>query len=726
MKTWLSFGLLAALAGCTSATSATTANLIGTHDLVFVDQEAGDGTVARLDFDGGVLMEINGVPSRYLFVTSADTNELRVLELYKEGVIGRGFMRAPNPLETLSIPVLNRPTMLATDEGRNSHGARVTGRYVFAARGGGSEVSVVSVTGRRQLGGGPLPVPAPVTALGAALQVGADQRLPATTQLFVSTWDGAEANLYRATLSTNAAELEAQIAAGTVRFTRIAIIDRAPIAALLVVAPLPGRVVDGAPFCAAEACLALATRASPTVVGESFLFEPSTGRHVPLAFKGPIRKFAAGAVTSRIYGLLDEVACGGPQCGGVVAVDLATATASGGFAEPKNAVGEAFGALRESDALITGLTIGQDGVVQQSQESLVDAGSSLTLGQVSYAELGAFASSDGYITYFSGDRGTVIDFDARRSTITSALVRTPGTLPDGGESFVTADGGSIGTLVTATVNSPLDLDLTYRTPTISVTDLGDWKFDISDGYLATQEMVVANRAQLPGLVGLGTTAADGTRLATGGFEVRALVGDSVRFEVGTDALGFTECGRAVVTSIGAGFIEVDQSPAECAQRARFSVRSGGTRPLVIAGGVEGYMGRAAPGDVFTYNRPLVLIPLGVGAPRTALTITIPVAIPPGEGAFLSFSLTAYINPLQVRIDTTALTKCSSQLISQVVFGNLGIMLAPVNLTGKTEATFAWSTFAVVPSGNGVAEISQSLTRSGGTALTGTDGAACYR
>ena len=41
------------------------------------------------------------------------------------------------------IPVLDRPTMLATDEGRNSLGQRVTSQYVYAARPSGSELSLL-------------------------------------------------------------------------------------------------------------------------------------------------------------------------------------------------------------------------------------------------------------------------------------------------------------------------------------------------------------------------------------------------------------------------------------------------------------------------------------------------------------------------------------------------------------------------------------------------------
>ncbi len=576
MKSWLPVAVLLAFAGCTTSTGTTSAGLIGTHDLVFVDQLGADRSVARLDVDGAGTVSVNGLPSRFLFVTSADTNELRVLELFKEGNSLRSFLRGPNPLETLSIPVLGRPTMLAADEGRNTNGQRVTGSYVYAARPGGAEVSIVSVTGRRQLGGGPVPVPAGVTAIGASMQVGPDGLVPAMTQLFLTTWDGSISSVYRTTLDTNPEVVDAQIRAGQVVFTRLAVIEGTPVQALLVAAPLAGRTNDGAPFCDTQSCLAIATRPTASAAGRSLLFDPTSGRSVALSFTGPIRKFAAGAVTSRLYGLLDEVVCGRPSCGGVVAVDLATATTVGGFSASKNVIGLPFGPLRTTEALITGLTIGQGAVVQQLAETKDDAGTGDTIGlQQRYDELGAYASSDGLITYFSGNAGSVIDFDGRRATITSATIRSPGVLPDGGVSFTGVDGGAIGEfLTTATVDSPTGLAETFRRPTVTLPDGVQWSFDISDGYFVSQDIVVANRGQIPGLVSRATSAADDTHLVTSGFEVRALVGDTVIFEVGSDELGFAECGRGLVAGIGSGFVEVDAVPAGCGARVRFSVRAG--------------------------------------------------------------------------------------------------------------------------------------------------------
>lgn len=714
---------LAALSACTQQTAASGANLIGTHDLVLVDQLPSDGTLAQLVVDEAGNRSVSGLPSRYLFVTSADTNELRVLELFKEGVAGRGFMRAPNPLETLSIPVLDRPTMLATDETRTASGFRATGKYVYAGRAGAAEISVVGVGARRQLGGRPIPLPGPATAFAAALPYTEDNTFPDHTFLYVTTWDGSRSSLYRARLTTDAATLDAQLRTNEVVFDRISVLGIAPVAALTAVPPLTGRTVLGAAFCDRSPCLAIALRPTSTTAGEAVLLDPETGRTSRLAFASPVRKFAMAGLSRRIYALADEIACGGPQCGGVVAVDAVTASAEG-FPSARDVVGRPFGPLRTTDALLTGLTIGQSALVQQTTEA-VDAGSLGYLLQ-RYDELGAYASSDGLITYFSGNAGSVIDFDARRSTISAASVRTPGVLEDGGYSFSGPDGGPIGTLATAAVDTTPVIDDTFRVSTVTPTDLPGWTVDISDGYFLTQDLVFAFDAPVPGLSSVATSAADGVHLTTSGFEPRALVGDVVFFETGDDTVGYTECGRARVASIGTGTVDVDQIPAGCASRVRFTIQSTAPKSIVVVGGLDGYLGRTGPGETFTYQKPLVLIPAEVVSNRTSLTVNIPTEVPVGEGAYVSMTLQSHIIPLRVAIDTSILSKCASTLVGQVVFGNLAMVYAPLNVNGQSTADYRWRTFAVVPSGNGLAEINNEYTRAGSTALTTADNATCYR
>ncbi|MBL8909562.1 MAG: hypothetical protein JNM17_02555, partial [Archangium sp.] len=663
-RTVFSLVLAFTFAACTQTTASTSAGLIGTHDLVFVDQLADDGTLAKVTSDTDGNLVANGVPSRFLFVTSADTNELRVLEMFRPNTTGRDFMRGPNPLETLSIPVLDRPTMLATGEGRNDIGQRATSQYVFAARPGGAEVSVVSVALRRQLGGRPLSLPAPVTAISASMAVTADQK-PGSTTLYVSTWDGETSSIFVTDLDPDTSVADAAVRDATQKFRRLTTIDAHPMAALMVIAPLATRTVDGSPFCDTQPCLALASRVNTAGKGDSWLFEPGTGRTAKLGFPGPVRKFAAGTITRRLYAILDEAECGGPQCGGVVAVDLITGASLTGFPQARDVIGRAFGPLRVTEGLLTGLSIAQGAVVAQLVDTVDDAGASDIAGvSQQYDELGAFASSDGLITWFSGNAGSVLDYDMRRAIVKFANLRAPGLAPDGGFTLTTPDGGFAGAFIEATVDAPSALSQTFRRTSISVTGAlpSEWSVDVSDGYFLSQEFLIINEGQIPGLVYLDATSVAGgsTTLNTQGYESRALVGDTVVFFTGSFSTSDVyECGRAKVAAINTGSINVDAVP--CTNATLFVVRASGLKPWMVVGSVDGYMGRSAPGEQFTYSKPLILIPADVIAERTAMTINMATGGLQGEGSYLAFALTAYITPLRVSIDSTApgLTKCSS-------------------------------------------------------------------
>ena len=79
----------------------------------------------------------------FVFITSADTNDLKVLRLEVLNSTQRSFVSAPNPLESLSIPTINRPTALTVDDFYDATGRLVHGEYVYVSRPGGAELSVV-------------------------------------------------------------------------------------------------------------------------------------------------------------------------------------------------------------------------------------------------------------------------------------------------------------------------------------------------------------------------------------------------------------------------------------------------------------------------------------------------------------------------------------------------------------------------------------------------------
>src|SRR5262245_42307333 len=90
-----------------------------------------------------------------VFVTSADRAELRVVDARLTGGPEdrppRDWVRAPNPLEVLEIPVVERPVGLVRDLGYSAAavddltpaGGELTGPYVYAFARGKPEISVV-------------------------------------------------------------------------------------------------------------------------------------------------------------------------------------------------------------------------------------------------------------------------------------------------------------------------------------------------------------------------------------------------------------------------------------------------------------------------------------------------------------------------------------------------------------------------------------------------------
>ncbi|MFY2563076.1 hypothetical protein ACN469_36110, partial [Corallococcus terminator] len=81
-----------------------------------------------------------------VFVTSSDRDELQVLDLLANP---KQFIPAPNPLQTLAIPVLDRPDSLTHDVGYKADGSELPGPYVYARSAGASQISVVAAARER-------------------------------------------------------------------------------------------------------------------------------------------------------------------------------------------------------------------------------------------------------------------------------------------------------------------------------------------------------------------------------------------------------------------------------------------------------------------------------------------------------------------------------------------------------------------------------------------------
>lgn len=137
----------------------------------------------------------SAVVGSLLFITSTGSNELRVLNLTPPSGQPRDFVRAPNPLNSLSVPVLNSPVELAAPTRYGPLGQPLQGDWLFARGAGSSAVSIIgAVNCPQQLREFGRVSPRPdsvVTALAARLS--ADDRV---AQLYFTTFDGNETTLW--------------------------------------------------------------------------------------------------------------------------------------------------------------------------------------------------------------------------------------------------------------------------------------------------------------------------------------------------------------------------------------------------------------------------------------------------------------------------------------------------------------------------------------------------
>jgi len=326
------------------------------------------------------------VSGSLLFVTSTRSNELRVLDLEPRLGQQRDFVRAPNPLSPLSIPVLPSPVELSTPTRYGPLGQPLQGDWVFARGSGSASVSIIGALNcPQQLKEFGRIAPRPdsvVTALASRLT--ADDR---QAQLYFSTFDGTDTtlwelilpnlprdrgvttvdsrlcNLYPASIPSYVLQpldvirdevVTAMVALPTVihpneppdpEEQRLVIATR-----LLASPPFPRenlaergriRVVTPQPTGLVEAVDAVFN--SDTTVAESFPvkrlvthgnvvqlvpFRDSAGNvsHISLDVDGGIDGGISDVVMdagTRIFGILDEASCDGKiDCVGVLAVDL--------------------------------------------------------------------------------------------------------------------------------------------------------------------------------------------------------------------------------------------------------------------------------------------------------------------------------------------------------------------------------------------------------------------
>ena len=525
MKSRLLVLALLLVTACSSVTSAPPAELSGTFGLALVNQ--------------------------LLFVTSADRSELRTLDL---GIDPKDFVRAPDPLEPLSIPVLDRPVELATDRYYDDKGLPKA-NYVFVRGDGSSEISVVGAA------------PASLNELlriftsGTVTSIAAAGPQAGSSTLYYATWDGVQGTLWKLALPA-----PDQLNGFTPVETAVVTTPSEAIRALL---PMP----DGT-------SIAIATREAGGTRGRTELLNLTDLTTRTLAFPGPVRilrtnpevpnpddsatpLLAAGA---RIYGVLDEDATCDPNptrppalaaCNGILAVDTATGNVS------TDVTGNQMVPLTFGRGRIQDFTLQQNGrlvdpragVLQLDLEGVVTtSGDTNTYG--------------GSIYFFQANELRQIDVNDSGPEVSS-------------QSFVDSTGATV-----ADPNGPTGIAL-------------------ADGATRDETISVAFEAALPNLNGLPSSDADGQQFLAPGapFAQEAQVGDLIQIESGSTPCPTLLTVSSLVKDAAANVIGVsttDSLPTGCNNRTSFTVFALGSAPWVVQGSFTGYMGRTAPSSSFVF------------------------------------------------------------------------------------------------------------------------------
>ncbi len=528
----------AGLAGSCSATNLTTgfAGLSGAFDLTMTSNDL-------------------------VFVTSSDRDELRVLDVAANP---RAYVSAPNPLQALSIPVLDRPDALTRDVGYDADGNDVPGPYIYARSSGSPEISVVASARELLRQVVRLQAASIVTAF-ASRSPAAETSEPSTLYYAIQDPDG----LFDA--DTGGARIIRQEIPGP-----DALLAAEPAAVpppVTVFCLQPGESILSMTMLAGQGQIAVATRQASGRSGRTLVVTDSGPLADCLQPSVPTLDVSAGfgnvpvrLLVSHpraiipdedpinagryIFGIRDEAACAAArECSGVLAVDLESSP-------PGQTARDLSGApmlpIFPAGGLPTGLAL----VPDASLRVVLDNGSD---GVITVPLLGIMPSSNGYITLFSAG-------DLRQFDLSAATARAVVGLRDGNEVPLTVETAD---LVTVTQDPSLQSTVLY------------------EGSVPNAFYRIIYQGGLPGLNSL-VRDPEAPRVfeAEATLAANARAGDIIVLE-SSDSLCAIDLPIASVEPVPgtprARFVvpETQQIPTECANLTRFTVRASGDQPFVL-------------------------------------------------------------------------------------------------------------------------------------------------
>jgi hypothetical protein len=146
--------------------------------------------------------------------------------------------------------------------------------------------------------------------------------------------------------------------------------------------------------------------------------------------------------------------------------------------------------------------------------------------------------------------------------------------------------------------------------------------------------------------------------------------------------------------------------------------------VVVAGTVEGFLGRGAIGGTVTYNRRFVSRPRGYDRiNRPAITVSLD-GLPRVPGAYWTLKFDGHLNTYRMIIDSST-TNCSTYVPGKVTLAAVpqyrsSTATTPVNLT------FPWTALTLFPGYNAVIPVvlGGGVDNNNGL-VTYQDGAICY-